>query len=111
MLKFSYKFDKEIEKVDYMELKDWSTQEKIEEIRKEYIKYKLMFDTFWQQAFLRKYNEVDWFIQNTSKILKNIINNVGIDKSKFEPKEEFLPWNINVEKAIKLIGNFKIESK
>ena len=70
-----------------------------------------MFDTFCQQAFLRKYKEVQIFIQNSLSTLEYMISGVSINSSNFEPKHELHPWIINVEKAVQLIGNFKIEQK
>ena len=70
-----------------------------------------MFDTFCQQAVLRKFNDIQTFVKSSLKTLDDVISEVGVDKNKFEPKPELKPLSINTDKAVQVIWNFKIEPK
>ena len=106
---FIHKYNEEQKVVDQHSEPIKKMQEQILHINKQNIAYKKMFDSFSQPALLRKFTEFQEYTKAAMSSLDDVISEVGIDKSKFEVNPDFKPLSINIDRAVKVIGNFKIE--
>ena len=85
-----------------------NSESAINRIMKSYQNYLRLHSDGSDAEMLLSFLEIQRFVNDSKSRLEDIIKEIGVNKANFRINKDLKPIKINVEKVLKLIGNFKV---